>query len=47
MLKGSAAPVTYKSKGLAAQLGLEQLWITFNGYHPAVGAAIGPVAVVE
>ena len=40
MLKGSAAPVTYKSKGLAAQLGLEQLWITFNGYHPAVGAAM-------
>lgn len=40
MLKGSAAPVTYKSKGLAEHLGLENLWITFNGYFPAVGAAM-------
>lgn len=38
MLENSAAPVTYKSKGLAAHLGLENLWITFNGYHPAIGA---------
>ena len=38
MLKGSAAPVTYKSKALAEHLGLENLWITFNGYHPAIGA---------
>ena len=30
ILKGSSAPVTYKSKGLAAHLGLENLWITFN-----------------
>jgi cysteate synthase len=40
MLKGSSAPVTYKSKGLAAHLGLENLWITFNGYNPAIGAAM-------
>lgn len=38
MLKGSSAPVTYKSKGLAEYLGLENLWITFNGYYPAIGA---------
>ncbi|MDE6446370.1 MAG: cysteate synthase [Alistipes sp.] len=40
MLKGSSAPVTFKSKGLGAHLGLENLWITFNGYYPAVGAAM-------
>lgn len=38
LLKGSAAPVTYRSKGLAKHLGLENLWITFNGYYPAIGA---------
>ena len=38
MLKGSSAPVTYKSKGLAGYLGLENLYITFNGYYPAIGA---------
>lgn len=38
MLKGSSAPVTYKSKGLAQHLGLENLYITFNGYFPAIGA---------
>ena len=40
ILKGSSAPVTYKSKGLAAHLGLENLWITFNGYYPAIGATM-------
>ena len=40
MLKGSSAPVTYKSKGLGEYLGLENLWITFNGYYPAVGATM-------
>jgi len=33
-LKGSYAPVTYKSKGLATELGLTNLWITFSGYWP-------------
>ena len=33
-LKGSAAPVTYKSQKLAEYLGLKNLWITFNGYWP-------------
>lgn len=36
-LKGSAAPITYKSKSLASKLGLKNLWITFNGYWPEKG----------
>jgi len=39
-LKGSAAPVTYKSTGLAKRLGLDNLYITFNGWNPARGAAM-------
>jgi cysteate synthase len=38
MLEGSAAPVTYKSSGLAGSLGLSDLWITFNGWWPEKGA---------
>lgn len=38
MLEGSSAPVTYRSKGLGKYLGLENLYITFNGYYPAIGA---------
>ena len=38
MLRGSSAPVTYKSKGLAEKLGLKNLWITFSGYWPEKGA---------
>lgn len=34
ILKGSCAPVTYKSDGLAKYLGLENLYITFSGYWP-------------
>jgi cysteate synthase len=37
-LKGSAAPVTYKSTGLAQKLGLENLYITFSGWNPRRGA---------
>lgn len=37
-LKHSHAPVTYKSKGLASELGLENLYITFSGYFPEIGA---------
>lgn len=37
-LKHSCAPVTYKSKGLAKFLGLENLYITFSGYNPKIGA---------
>lgn len=39
-LEGSSAPVTYKSKGLATHLGLENLYITFNGYYPKIGAGM-------
>ena len=37
-LEGSCAPVTYKSEGLAKELGLENLYITFSGYYPKIGA---------
>lgn len=37
-LKGSAAPVTYKSKALALELGLENLFVTFSGWWPKIGA---------
>ncbi len=36
-LKGSSAPATYKSEGLAKALGLKNLWITFSGYWPEKG----------
>lgn len=38
ILKHSSAPVTYKSKGLATLLGLENLYITFSGWNPKIGA---------
>lgn len=37
-LKNSCAPVTYRSEGLARELGLENLYITFSGYNPSIGA---------
>ncbi|MBP9997871.1 MAG: cysteate synthase [Bacteroidales bacterium] len=37
-LRRSSAPVTYKSNGLAKFLGLENLYITFSGYNPRIGA---------
>ena len=37
MLKGSYAPLTYKSEGLAKELGLTNLYITFSGYWPEKG----------
>jgi cysteate synthase len=36
--KAEGAPVTYKSHGLAKELGLENLYISFNGYWPERGA---------
>jgi len=38
MLEGSGAPVTYRSEGLAKELELENLYVTFNGYWPEKGA---------
>lgn len=40
MLKCTSSPVTYKSKGLAKALGLDNLYITFNGWFPEVGATM-------
>jgi cysteate synthase len=33
-------PVVYRSRGLAVQLGLENLYIAFNGYWPEKGAGL-------
>ena len=40
MLKCEATHATYKSEGLAKALGLENLYITFNGYFPEKGATM-------
>lgn len=39
-IPGSAAPVTWRSTGLAAELGLSRLFITFTGYYPDRGALV-------
>ena len=36
--EGSGRTVTFQSKALASALGLENLWIAFNGYWPEKGA---------
>ena len=36
--EAEGAPVTYKSRGLAREPGLENLYISFNGYWPERGA---------
>lgn len=38
LLKGCSCPVTYKSEKFAKKLGLNNLYITFNGYFPEIGA---------
>lgn len=38
ILEHSHRPVTYRSEGLATYLGLENLYITFSGYFPKIGA---------
>ncbi|MCD8103157.1 MAG: cysteate synthase [Alistipes sp.] len=40
MLEGSAPPVTYHSEALGGYLGLKNLYITFSGYFPRIGAAM-------
>ncbi|MDR2882775.1 MAG: cysteate synthase [Alistipes sp.] len=47
MLHGSAAPVTWKSKGLADRLGLDNLWITFSGWNPKHGARMSTCSFKE
>lgn len=46
-LKGSCAPVTYKSEGLAKLLGLNNLYITFSGWNPAIGARFATCSFKE
>lgn len=46
-LEGSGAPITYKSEGLARELGLSNLYITFNGYWPEKGAMMKTGAFKE
>ncbi len=38
VLRGSCAPVTYRSEGLGPKLGLDNLYITLSGYVPDKGA---------
>lgn len=37
-LENSCPPITYKSEALAAHLGLNNLYVTFSGYFPKIGA---------
>lgn len=46
-IRGSSAPVTYKSTGLANFLGLKNLYITFSGYYPEIGATMKTCAFKE
>ena len=47
VLKNSHAPVTYHSKGLGKHLGLDNLYITFSGYHPHIGAQMSTCSFKE
>lgn len=40
IIKTDSGPITYKSTELAAELGLKNLYISFNGYWPERGAFI-------
>ncbi len=46
-LKGSSAPLTYKSEGLAKKLGLSKLYITFSGYWPEKGGLMSTCSFKE
>ena len=46
-LKHSHAPVTYKSKGLAKELGMSNLYITFSGWCPKIGAGMSTCSFKE
>lgn len=41
------APVTYKSEGLSKELGLKELYISFNGYWPEMGARMDTCSFKE
>jgi cysteate synthase len=38
ILEGSSAPITYKSEGIAKEIGLKNLYVTFSGYWPEKNA---------
>ena len=46
-LKNSHAPVTFHSKGLGKHLGLDNLYITFSGWYPKIGAEMGTCTFKE
>lgn len=46
-LKHSHAPVSYHSKGLGKFLGLDNLYITFSGYNPRLGAKMSSCSFKE
>ena len=46
-INGSCAPVTYKSEKLAAKLGLNNLYITFSGWAPELGAKFATCSFKE
>jgi cysteate synthase len=47
ILKGSSAPVTYRSEALAKHLGLSNLWITLSGYAPKHGVTMSTCSFKE
>ena len=46
-LKNSHAPVTYKSRKLAKLLDMDNLYITFSGYNPKIGAGMSTCSFKE
>lgn len=40
-------PITYRSEGLAKELGLKELYISFNGYWPEMGARMDTCSFKE
>ena len=46
-LRKSHAPVTYHSKELGKYLGLDNLYITFSGWFPKIGAEMGTCSFKE
>ena len=47
MLQNPSEPITYKSEGLAKRLGLNNLYITFNGWWPERGAKMSTCSFKE
>jgi len=45
--ENAAHPVVYKAKNLGKALGLQNLWIAFNGYWPEIGAMLATATFKE